>query len=225
MPAPQRTTDTARPGNQRPNDLDRPIAVGNRTMTLAERLIEVAGQGATDVQACNRVGIHRQTLDLWERNAANAQRRIAARYGDQYDGTDPDQIATPKEHRIIDFLTSYYAARARYVAGLEANVLRLASGGIDREVVTEKYERVVTADGEETLVLVERSSKRDRTLPNLRALERLLVAAEPEKYGARAQQLADGASVPDTDAAAQSLAEAAQAFLQGVQAGQEASGG
>jgi len=194
-------------GEGRPPDLERLITTDDgRTITIADRLVELRRLGHSPVRACNRVGIRIGVLNRWQAEAASGERILAVRYGNQPNATeDPDHALTDHQRLCMTFCARYDQAWAAYISGLHGSLLRLATGGILIEKTTEKYE-----DGK----LVESSTTRSHTLPDRQAIETLLRAAVPEEFGTKVQvDVVDGGR-----SAAEELADQVDAFILGLEA-------
>lgn len=203
-------TDTPNRRGGAPTDLTRPVtytdpATGQtRTTTCAERIIELRRLGFPLAKATQATGLNARTSAGWQATGGKAAVKLAQLYDPDdprlADDPDPDGHLTAFERGCWAFVQAEAAAAADWVLGAHGLLTQLARGGIVQERTVEKYEVQVLppdpADGPDAPqrrreVLVERTTTRDRTLPDKHVLMWMLERMHPFEYGRQVGVLAD----------------------------------
>lgn len=203
-----------------PSKLDQVVgyrdADGDRVpVTAFDRI--VAGQRTgnyIEVSAAS-AGVGRSTVFGWLKIGAQVYARAALR-GLEVD--DPALDLTPHEQRCREFSDAVAEANASYEIGEQANLNRLARGGLTTVRTTVKTQRqpVPGKDNEYAMVEVERTVVTETLAPNAQVIEWRLTRKFPDRYALRSD-LDD--PLGGIDETAESLAGEVRTYLQGVDDG------
>lgn len=141
-------------------------------ITNADRIIELIGAGAYVERACKTVDIAKGTFYGWLQVAGHARAKLAA---------NPNARLSAHERRCVEFSDAVDRAEAEYEMGALLQLERLAAG-LPVEKVTERYEVIVDANGQQVERLVERKVVRERNAPDARVIMWKLTRRFPERY-------------------------------------------
>lgn len=197
----------------RPTKLTNTITLPDgRTQTTAEAIIERLRTGAYRAEAARSVGVTYSHMNQWCYEGAKA--RLAENH----------RPLTRNEKLFRDFLNGVEEAEAQAIFTDWTRLGRMAAGGAERVVITEKVERVEDPEHKGRFVerLVERTTRTERTLPDVRALIWRLEHRWPQKFGPQVQVHVDGEidhTVLDTKDRARALAAEIKDYLSAIETG------
>lgn len=170
-----------------------------RTITRADRMIELIGSGFFVERAARASGIPTRTFYSWTEMVAKATMRVAA----------GGARLTKNEQALADFLQSVEEAEARWEAQ-QWLLLERAAQGYTVETVTEKIDPTTGRVTERTVVRKPVEAKLPATFWRLR--QRF-----PDRYKERVEVTgADGGPIMVTDNGVEALDREIDAFLAGA---------
>lgn len=209
----------------RPTDLDRIVAtvpvrengeiVGQRDVTVAERVVELIRAGNYVETAAAATGVSKQSLYQWMRDGAKASRRVLA----DRDKPRRERYRPSKyEEATMRFSDAVSNATALSEADDVTRLARLAQGGHEAVTTVEKYD----SSGN----LVESTTTTKVLPPDGNIVTWRLERRFPGRYGRRGSLDVtsttiplDGAGLPDTDTLIAKLRAAKQAQAAALEEG------